>query len=111
MTELNKVRDVVVGEYGVPIIVELVSAIGVAIDVSSYTGTKTVTAKAPNNEATKTFTASFVSDGSDGKVKFTPASDNYFTVPGTWEGQLSLAKASTLALTVVFDIEVEKSLT
>lgn len=108
---VNRVKNVVVGEYGNPVLLQLVDEDNVLIDISSYNSTKTVSARGPKNSNTAlSFSASFVTDGTDGKVQFTPSSTNYFTAAGVWEAQVKLTKTNTQAMTVVFEIEVEKAI-
>lgn len=110
MSEINMVKDVVVGEYGVPIILQLINGAGDAQNLSSYTGL-TITARGPHGVGTPlTFTGSFVTDGSDGKVQFLPTVSNYFTFDGDWEGQVKLTKSGVVALTLPFIIEVKRAL-
>jgi len=108
MAELNKILGVVVGQYGEPIQVQVVDKNAVAVDISSYT-TKTITLRDPNGINTRSYAASFVSTGSDGKLQFTPV-DGDINVPGNWEGQVLLVKTSVRTLTQVFIIPVEKRL-
>jgi len=85
MAELNKIKGMVVGEYGVAKQLTIVDDDGVAIDISSYTTSKVVTLKAPFNMKTVTLTATFVTTGTDGKITFTPAAGEV-SIPGIWEG-------------------------
>lgn len=109
MAEMNKIKGLVVGQYGEAISLTVIDKNGNAVDISAYTSGITVTLRDPKSLKTLSYAGSFVTDGTDGKVRFTPASgdlDRY----GIWEGQIKLDKASASAYTRVFDVEVEKKL-
>lgn len=109
MAELNKITGIVVGQYGNVITLTVVDANGNALDISSYTG-MTVYARAPFDLKTLSWTASFVTDGSDGKIQFTPLVASIFDRSGSWTGQVKLTKTSIVAWTVPFTIEVQEAL-
>lgn len=109
MAELNKIKGLVVGQYGESVSLTVVDKNGNAVDISTYTSGIAVVLRDPKSLKTITFSGSFVTDGTDGKVRFTPTSGD-LDRPGTWEGQISLTKAGTVARTRVFDVEVEKAL-
>jgi hypothetical protein len=111
MAQINLVTGVTVGEYGTAITLTVVDSVGTAVDVSTYTTAITITARDPYALKTLTFTGSFVTTGTDGKIKFTPTSNNTFDRYGTWEGQVKLASATVVSKTVPFKIVVEQSLT
>jgi hypothetical protein len=110
MTTINLLEDVVVGDYGVPLILTIVDRNGVAVDVSAYTSTKTVFARDPSGIKSLSFSASFVTNGADGKVQFQPASNNTFDRIGNWDGQVKLTTASAVIKTILFTIQVKESL-
>lgn len=107
MTMLNKVTGVVVGQYGIAIVLRALDDNGQIIDLSTYTG---VTVRIISDDAQKTlsFTGALVGGGSGGQFSFTPLVSNTFDRPGTWIGQGEFTKASTVALTVPFEVIVEK---
>jgi hypothetical protein len=109
MAELNKIRGLVVGQYGESISLTVVDKNGSTVDISTYTSGITVTFRDPKSLKTVAFTGTFVTDGTDGKVKFTPATGD-LDRPGMWEGQIALEKASAVALTRVFEVEIDKAL-
>lgn len=109
MTEMNKIKGLVVGQYGEGVSLTVVDKNGNAIDISAYTSGITVYLRDPQSLKTLTYTGSFVTDGTDGKVLFTPASGDIDRA-GRWEGQIKLDKTSASALTRVFDVEVDKKL-
>lgn len=108
-TELNKIKGIVVGQYGESISLTVVDKNGSAVDISSYTSGTTVTLRDPFSLKTLSYAGSFVSDGTDGKVKFTPASGD-IDRSGTWEGQIELTKSGVVKPTRVFTLEIEKRL-
>lgn len=109
MAEIGKIKGLVVGQYGEAIILTVVDKNGTAVDVSAYTTSITVTLRDPYTLKTVSSTGSFVTSGTDGKIQFTPASGEIDRA-GTWEGQIKLEKASAIALTSIFDVEIERKL-
>lgn len=109
MVELNKIKGLVVGQYGESVSLTVVDKNGSVVDISTYTSGITVSLRDPKSLKTVAFTGTFVTDGTDGKVRFTPASGD-LDRPGTWEGQITLTKASTVARTRVFSVEIDKAL-
>jgi len=109
MAELNKITGVVVGQYGEAIILAIVDDNGVAIDVSSYATAKTLTMRDKYTLKVLSYSLTFVTDGTNGQVKFTPASGDIDRA-GDWEGQIELDTASARAITQRFTIEVEPKL-
>lgn len=107
MAQLNKIEGIVTGQYGEAIQLQVVDDDGNAVDISSYTTSKVVTLRDPFTLKTLSLAATFVTTGTDGKIQFTPAAGN-IDRPGTWEGQVKLEAASAVALTRIFDVEVEK---
>lgn len=109
MAVVNKISGLVVGQYGSTIPLTIVDDEGVAVDVSSYTGI-TIKAISPDARTTLSFTGSFISSGTDGRIQFTPGSSNTFDRDGTWDGQVQFTAGGILALTVVFEMEIIKKI-
>lgn len=109
MAEINKISGIVVGQYGEAIVLTVVDKNGVAIDVSSYSTSINVTLRDPYTLKTLSYSASFVTDGTDGQIQFTPVAGDIDRA-GVWEGQIKLEKVSAVALTQIFSIEIEKKL-
>lgn len=108
MAELNKIRGLVVGQYGTPITITVTDSDGVAVDLSSYSPF-TVTLRDPTDSKTIQYTAEFVTSGTDGKLKFTPASGD-IDIDGIWHGQIKLQKANVVEYTQTFEVTVERNL-
>jgi len=107
----DNVSGLAVGQYGVAIEITLKDTVTkTAADVSTYTGTKEIKARSPN-DVVFTFTGTFTSDGSDGKIYFTPSSGNTFDVDGEWEAQAQLQKTSTMAISAIFKLYVDEQIT
>lgn len=106
---MNKIKGLVVGQYGESISLTVVDKNGNAVDISAYTSGTTVVLRDPKSLKTLSYGGSFVTDGTDGKVSFTPSSGD-IDRPGTWEGQITLTKAAATARTRVFDVEIDKAL-
>lgn len=104
--DMNKITGLVEGQYGNSVPLTIVDDDGTVEDLSSYTGI-TIKAISPDARTTLSFTGAFVSDGTDGQISFSPASDNTFDRDGTWKGQVQFTATSILALTVIFEMEVE----
>lgn len=111
MATVNVVTGVVAGEFGLPIIITLVSESGTAEDVSSYDSTKEIILVPEDRTKTVTLTGSFTVDGTDGRVQGTPVSGD-IDRPGKWQGQVNLTKTTGTikAKSFVFEMPVEKSL-
>ena len=102
------ITGIIQGEWGTVITLTLKHpTTGAAQDVSSYDGTKTVRVRSPNGSKIVTATATFTSDGTDGKVKFSFAKNN-IDRDGTWKGTVELGTAadSELAKTYLFELQV-----
>lgn len=93
MTKANLVENVVVGEYGYPIYLWLVDEDNIDVDISSY-NTIQVLLRSPDDLKLVTYTASLFSDGTDGRLTFTPASGD-LDRPGVWSGIVKLTVTST----------------
>ncbi len=109
MAELNKIKGLVVGQYGESISLTVVDKNGNAVNISTYTTALQVTLRDPQTLKTLSYSASFVTDGTDGKVRFTPAAGE-IDRDGVWEGQIKLSKSTADAFTKVFSVEIEKRL-
>lgn len=109
MAEINKIEGITVGQYGDAITLTVVDKNGTAVDVSAYTTSLLVTLRDPHTLKSVACTGSFVTDGTDGKIQFTPAAGD-IDRPGKWEGQIKLEKASAIAITRIFTLEVERKL-
>lgn len=107
MTQLNVIEGIVQGQYGEAITLQVVDDDGNGIDISGYTTSKAVTLRDPASMKTLSYSASFSTDGTDGKVYFTPAAGG-IDREGVWEGQIKLEAASALRFTVVFSVNVDK---
>lgn len=80
-------------DYGTTIIITLVNGAGTALDVSDATLIEFLFEKPSGTVITKT--GNFVSDGSDGKVKYTFAED-VLDADGRWKVQVRLTTATAL---------------
>lgn len=109
MATLNSITGLVNGQYGSAIPLTVVDDDGIAINLSSYTGI-TIKAISPDARTTLSFTGSFVSTGTDGRIQFTPTVNNTFDRDGTWEGQVQFTATGILVLTVPFEMEVKKKI-
>ena len=109
MAALNKIRGLVAGQYGSSIPLTAADDEGNVIDISSYTGI-TVRAISPDARITLEFIGAEVTDGTDGQFSFTPTSNNTFDRDGTWEAQARFTASGILALTVIFELVVEKKI-
>lgn len=105
MTELNRITGIVKGQYGEAIVLTIVDDNGTPIDISSYTTSKSVTIFNPASLTKKTYTATFVTTGTDGQIQFTPA-DGDIDSSGMWQGQVKLATGTAVVYSVLFEIEV-----
>lgn len=102
------ITGVIQGEWGKVITLTLKHPItGSAQDISSYDGTKTVRVRSSSGSKIVTATAAFVSDGTEGKVKFSFAK-NSIDRDGTWKGTVELGTVadSELAKTYLFEMAV-----
>lgn len=111
MPEINKIKGITVGQFGDTIQLQVVDKNGQAVDISAYTGTKTVTLRDTFTLKTLSYTATFVTDGTDGEFQFTPTAATEIDRAGKWEGQLKLLiGSSAAAYTVVFEVDVERKI-
>ena len=109
MSTAGVIRDIVVGNYGQTIIVAAKNRDGDTLDLSTYTGTKTLYARSPNGNKVVDAAVSFVTDGSNGQMSFAFASGD-IDQDGTWLGQVKLQKTGADLKSVPFIIEVELTL-
>lgn len=109
MADINKISGIVVGQYGDAITLTIVDKNGAAVDISAYTTSLSVTLRDPYTLKTVSYTATFVTDGTNGQIRFTPSSGD-IDRPGIWEGQVKMEKVSAIAKTNVFEVNIEKSL-
>lgn len=79
---MNIYTDNATGNYGFNIVIQFVDSSGVAIDISSATSKEIIfIPPSPNVAISKT--ASFVTDGTDGKIQYT-AEKTLFIYAGAW---------------------------
>ena len=109
MATFNKISGLVVGQYGTSIVLTIVDDEGVVINLSAYTGI-TIRAISPDARTTLSFTGALVGDGTGGQISFSPTSNNTFDRDGTWKGQVQFTAGGILALTVIFEMEVEQKI-
>lgn len=109
MAEINNIKGIVVGQYGESLQFTIVDSNGNAVDISSYSSTKTAYLRSPDSLLLKSYTATFVSSGADGQIQFTPGSGDIDRA-GSWELQFKLTSASTTRYTLVAKVEVEKAI-
>jgi len=108
MTEIGRIRGVVVGQYGTPISLTVVNRLGTEVDISSYS-TLTVTIRDEYDIKTVQYSGSFVNDGSDGRFVFTPL-DGDIDRDGEWKGQVKLSGSGLVDYTQTFKLIVERNL-
>lgn len=109
MPEINKITGIVAGQFGDAIQLVVVDEDGQPVDISGYNSTKTTALRSPHTLKTNSYATTFVTDGTNGQVQFTPATGE-IDREGKWEGQIKLTSASATALTVVFQVIVEKKI-
>jgi len=107
MATLNKVTGIVAGQYGSTIPLTVVDDVGTGIDLSVYT---TITVRAMSPDARTSFDFSSSGGDSSGNFSILPSSGNTFDRDGTWMAQVILEATGILALSVVFEMEVERKL-
>lgn len=105
---MNKIKGLVVGEYGIAHTLQAVDDAGAALDLSTYTAV-IVRSVSPSAQTTLQFTGAFVSS-TGGTFSFTPDTGATFTEDGEWESQAQFSDAGILALTIPFILEVEKQI-
>ncbi len=95
------------GEYGRNIVLTCRDEDGNDIDVSSYTA---ITVKFKSSKAKLSKTATFQSDGIDGKIMFS-FGEGEMDIDGDWKGQIYLGKTGELTKSEIFKMKVEESVT
>jgi len=110
MAVANKVENITTFSYGQSIILTLKDPDPPhgAQDISSYT-TRTVVVRSPDQSKTVTATASFVTDGTEGKISFFFA-DGDIDRHGKWSGQVKLEKTSVELRSSLFEMIVAEGL-
>lgn len=108
MATISKVRGVVAGQYGQTVPLSVVNNEGQAVDLSAYT---VILVRALSEDAQESiqWTGAFVA-ATGGTFSFTPDTALTFIRPGTWEAQAQFSDTGILALTVPFEIIVEKQI-
>lgn len=105
----NLIENVIVGEYGYPVFLHLVDENNDDQDIRAY-DTFQVILRSPDDLKTVTYTATLFSDGSDGKLYFTPASGD-IDRSGTWHGMVKLTDTGVaVAKSQLIDMEVINTL-
>ena len=103
---MAKLTGMRVGEFGKSITITLQNAAGVAVDISSYT-TRTVEVRFKNKVISKT--ATFLTNGTDGKLTFNFAAGD-LSEDGDWELQVGLSKTGELTKSDIAIMEVKESI-
>lgn len=106
--DMNKITGLVVGQYGQAIPLTVVDENGLVVDLSAYTAV-VVRALSPDARTTLNITGALVT-ATGGAISFTPSSGVTFDRDGTWEGQVQFTDTGVLALTALFELEVEKQI-
>ncbi len=102
---MNKITGIVAGQYGEAIALQILDSAGIGVDLSVYSSLSVVST---SNDEQKVLTFSSTGGDTSGNFSFTPTSGNTFDRDGTWLTQVQLTTASILALTIPFEIEVER---
>lgn len=108
MAIANKLDGIKVGDFGETITLTLKDTDGTAQDISSFT-TRQVHVRSPKGTKTVTNTATFTTDGTDGKLDFS-FSIGEIDRPGRWEGQVELSKTGGESKSDLFEMNVEARL-
>jgi hypothetical protein len=105
----NLIEHVIVGEYGYPVFLHLVDENNDDVNILSYDILQVVL-RTPDDLKTVTYTATLFSDGTDGKLYFTPTSTDIDRA-GTWKGMVKLTDTGvSITKSQPFDMEVESTL-
>lgn len=102
---VNNIEGVVMDSFGINIEILLVDKSREPVDVSSFTDRK-IFVRTPDNTKTVERTLFFVTDGSDGRVRFTFGEgdlDRY----GAWTASLEFIKTGAKLVSPPVTIEVE----
>ncbi len=108
-TILNQISGLVVGQYGEGIILTIADDNAVPVDISTYTGLKELILRSPDELKTLTYSISFNTDGTDGKIVFVPLIGD-IDRPGVWHGQIILVSATAKIPTQIFTVKVSEAL-
>lgn len=101
----NLVENVIVGEYGYPVFLHMVDENNDDVDITSYDVLQ-VMLRSPDDLKTVTYTASLFSDGTDGKIYFTPTETDLDRA-GTWHGMIKLTDTGvSISKSQPFEMEV-----
>ncbi len=107
-----RIQGFVTGEYGKTCIIELKDFKDSTPDVSAYTGISVI-CRSPDGRNTITSTgASFVTDGSDGKIQwsFSSGDGKQLDRPGDWEAQIILTASGKKSKSYRFILETDEGL-
>jgi hypothetical protein len=105
----NLIENVIVGEYGYPVFLHLVDENNDDVNLTSYDILQ-VLLRTPDDLKTVTYTATLFSDGTDGKIYFTPATTDLDRA-GTWKGMVKLTDTGVnVTKSQPFDMEVLSTL-
>lgn len=104
---INNIEGLVEGQYGVAVPITVVDDDGTGIDLTAYT---TISVRALSPDARTT--VSFSSSGGDtaGAFSISPSSSNTFDRDGTWKAQAAFEATGILALSVIFNMVVERKI-
>ncbi len=109
MAIANKLENISVGDFGITYTLTLKDSTGTVQDISSYT-TRKVHFTSENKIKTFTRTATFTTDGTNGKLDFNFADGN-LDQAGVWKGQVELSKSGAKVNSVEFDVVVGSRIT
>lgn len=107
MSVANLLEGLAVGDYGSLITITFKDADGNVQDISSYTTSQIVYVQSPDGRKLVTCTGSFVTDGSDGQLKFAFANGD-LDRDGTWKAVAKLTSSTAVKRSQIFEIEVEE---
>lgn len=108
MALANQLNGIKLGDFGEILVLTMKDKDGTVQDISSFT-TRQVIVRTPDKLKTVTRTATFTTDGTDGKLDFSFA-DGDIDRPGLWEGQVVLSKTGMERRSDIFDMNVETRL-
>lgn len=95
VTEIDKIKGLVVGQGGEALQFTVVDSDGNAVDISSFNSTLTAYLRDQYGLITKNYTLTFVGAGTDGQVKFTPTAGDIDRA-GVWLLQFKLTKTGVV---------------
>ena len=107
MATLNQISGLVSGQYGVNIPLQVVDDEGTGVDITAYTS---ILVRAISPDARTVL--SFSSSGGDSAGAFViqPSSGNTFDRDGSWLAQANFEATGILALSVIFEMEVQRKI-